>query len=64
MAQKVNRPMSYKQECCGLGSIYPYGDVITMVNHFLHCGIREEVLPDIMYHNAVRFAGLCSTLLS
>lgn len=40
------------------GSIYPYGDVITMVNHFLHCGIREEVLPDIMYHNAVRFAGI------
>lgn len=45
-----------KQIC--FGSIYPYADVREMVQIFMNCGLRSEVIEDIMYNNAARFAGI------
>lgn len=36
------------------GSAYPILSIKDTVEFYLHCGIREEVLPNIMYNNAVQ----------
>jgi len=40
------------------GSSYPYNDQKFVYDFYMNCGIREEVLPKIMYENAVKFLGL------
>lgn len=40
------------------GSNFPGVAMDHAVNYYLHCGLREEVLPDIMYNNAARLFGL------
>lgn len=43
-----------KNQIC-FGSAYPYGDINKMVDYYLQCGFREEVLENVMYNNAARF---------
>jgi predicted TIM-barrel fold metal-dependent hydrolase len=41
------------------GSAHPLGDMEHAVSHYMYkSGLREEVLPDIMYNNAARLFGL------
>ncbi len=35
------------------GSAYPILSIADTLQHYLHCGIQEKVLPDILYRNAV-----------
>lgn len=35
------------------GSAYPILSIADAVQHYLHCGVREDVLPNIMYNNAL-----------
>lgn len=39
-------------------SSYPLGNMQALVDYYLNCGIKEEVLPNIMYKNAARFFGI------
>ena len=40
------------------GSSYPYNDQKYVYDFYMNCGIREEVLPKIMYENAATFLHL------
>lgn len=40
------------------GSAYPLLPIADAVNYYLNCGIREEVLPNIMYNNAAKALGI------
>ncbi len=40
------------------GTSYPYNDQKFVHDFYLNCGIRSEVLPKVMYDNAVNFLGL------
>jgi len=40
------------------GSAYPLLPICDAVNFYLNCGIREEVLPNIMYNNAAKALSL------
>lgn len=39
-------------------SSYPLADMKTMVEYYLNCGIKEEILPNLFYKNAARFFGI------
>ena len=40
------------------GSSYPIVKMQDAVNGWLNCGFKDDVLPDIMYHNAMNYFGL------
>lgn len=40
------------------GSAYPFMGFKEGVEYYKNCGFREEVLPNVMYHNAARLLGL------
>ena len=40
------------------GSAYPIFDIQAAANYYMHCGIKEDVLPNIMAGNVERFLGL------
>ena len=40
------------------GSAFPRCTLQFAVDYWMRCGIREEVLPDILYGNAARLFGL------
>ncbi len=40
------------------GSAYPIFDIQAAADYYMHCGIKEEVLPNIMAGNVERFLGL------
>ncbi|HJD96599.1 amidohydrolase family protein [Mailhella massiliensis] len=40
------------------GSAFPFNTMEHAVDYYLHCGFREEILPDILYNNAARLFGL------
>jgi len=40
------------------GSCYPYQDHKVMIQSYLHDGLREEVLENIMYNNAAKLLGI------
>lgn len=40
------------------GSAYPAVSMEQAANYFKNCGIRKEVLADLMYHNAAKLLGL------
>ena len=40
------------------GSAYPIFDIASAKEYYLHCGIKEEVLPQVMAGNAARFLGI------
>lgn len=42
-------------------SSYPLGNMETMVEYYLHCGFREDILPNVMYKNAAEFFGIDPT---
>lgn len=39
-------------------SSYPLADMKFSVEYYLNCGIREEILPNMMYKNAAEFFGI------
>lgn len=39
-------------------SSYPLADMKYAVDYYLNCGIREEILPNMMYKNAANFFGI------
>lgn len=48
---------SLRDRIC-FGSNYPGIAMDHAVDYYLSCGLREEVLPDIMYNNAARLFGM------
>ena len=40
------------------GSAYPIFDIQAAADYYMHCGIKEDVLPNIMAGNVERFLGL------
>ena len=57
----VDAANSFCENQVVFGSAYPVHAQEKVLNYFLHCGFREDVLPKVLYDNAAHFLGLDNT---